>query len=84
MTAARVLGVTIAAGPLLGALLFLAAGWVLGHSTARVRVVVVGATAAQDETALTAADEQLLGEWSAHLDTLTAPFDLPDDPRNAT
>lgn len=77
MTAARILGVTITAGPLLAALLFLAVGWVLGHSTARVRVIVVGATAAQDETALSAADEQLIGEWSAHLDQLLAPFD-PD------
>lgn len=77
MTAARVLGVTIAAGPLLGALLFLAVGWVLGHSTARVEVRVIGATQADDETALSAHDEQLIGEWSAHLDQLTAPFD-PD------
>ncbi|MFM9777069.1 hypothetical protein [Streptomyces scabiei] len=83
MTAARVLGVTIAAGPLLGALLLLAAGWVLGHSTARVRIVNIGATAAQDETALSAADEQLLGEWSAHLDQLTAPFD-PDTTKDET
>ncbi|WP_159058994.1 hypothetical protein [Streptomyces scabiei] len=77
MTAARVFGVAIAAGPLLGAVLLLAVGWCWGHLTARVRVVVIGATAAQDETALSAADEQLLGEWSAHLDQLTAPFD-PD------
>jgi hypothetical protein len=77
VTAARVLGVSIAAGPLLGAVLLLAVGWCWGHLTARVRVVVVGATAAQDETALCAADAQLLGEWSAHLDQLTAPFD-PD------
>ena len=83
MTAARILGVTITAGPLLGALLFLAAGWVLGHSTARVRVIVIGATATQDDTALTAADEQLLGQWRAHLDQLTAPFD-PDTTKDET
>ncbi|UJV43828.1 hypothetical protein [Streptomyces sp. AMCC400023] len=72
MNAARVLGVTIAALPLL-----LALAWVIGHRTARVVRVPVGATAAEDETALSAADEQLLGQWSAHLETLTAPFD-PD------
>ncbi|NUU25243.1 MAG: hypothetical protein HOV68_27630 [Streptomycetaceae bacterium] len=72
MTAARILGVTIAALPLLTA-----AAWLLGHRTARIVHVPIGATAAQDETALTAADEQLVGEWSAHLDQLTAPFD-PD------
>ncbi|UUU21690.1 hypothetical protein [Streptomyces sp. DSM 40750] len=54
MTAARILGVTIAAGPALAVLLALAVGWVLGHRTARVVRVSVGATAAQDEAALTA------------------------------
>ncbi|MEH0650688.1 hypothetical protein QA995_14905 [Streptomyces scabiei] len=72
MTAARILGVAIAAGPLL-----LAVGWVLGHRTARVVRIPIGATAAQDETALSVADEQLIGQWAAHLDQLTAPFD-PD------
>jgi hypothetical protein len=81
VTAARVLGVTITALPLLAAVLLLAVGWVAGHRTARVRVVVVGATRAQDETALAAADEQLLGEWSARLDQLTSPFDIPDNPK---
>ena len=54
MTAARILGVTIAAGPALAVLLALAVGWVLGHRTARVVRVPIGTTAAQDETALTA------------------------------
>lgn len=76
MTAARILGVTITAGPLLGALLAAAVGWVLGHRTARVVHIPVGATAAEDETALTAADEQLL-------DQLTAPFD-PDTTKDET
>ncbi|MDX3069873.1 hypothetical protein PV518_48500 [Streptomyces sp. ND04-05B] len=58
--------------------------WTAGHRTARVQIIPIGATLADDETALSAADEQLLGEWSAHLDQLAAPFDLPDDPRNAT
>lgn len=83
MTAARILGVTIAAGPLLGALLALAVGWVLGHRTARVVHIPIGATAAQDEAALSAADEQLLGQWRAHLDQLTAPFD-PDTTKDET
>lgn len=82
MTAARVFGVAIAAGPLLGALLFLAAGWVLGHSTARVRITVVGATAAQDETALSAADAALLAHERARFDDLMAQLDLPDDLRS--
>ncbi|WP_193241508.1 hypothetical protein [Streptomyces phaeolivaceus] len=68
---------------LLTALLALAVGWCWGHLTARVVHVPVGATAAQDETALCAADEQLLGEWSAHLDQLTAPFD-PDTTKDDT
>lgn len=72
MTAARLLGVTIAAGPLLGALLLLAAGWVLGHRTARVRVVVVGATAAQDDAAL-------LAHERARWEDLVAQLDVPDD-----
>ncbi|MFZ3569938.1 hypothetical protein ACOKM5_23310 [Streptomyces sp. BH097] len=33
-------------------LLTLAFGWIVGHSTARIRIVVVGATAEQDEAAL--------------------------------
>ncbi|WP_060880605.1 hypothetical protein [Streptomyces scabiei] len=77
MTAARVLGVTIAAGPLLAVALALAVGWILGHRTARIVRIPIGATAVEDETALSAADEQRLGEWSARLDQLTAPFD-PD------
>lgn len=80
MTAARILGVTIAAAPVLAVVVALAVGWVLGHRTARVVHVPVGATAAQDETALSADDEQLIGEWSARLDQLTAPFD-PDTPK---
>ena len=77
MSAARILGVTITAGPLLGALLAAAVGYLIGHRTARVEVRVIGATQADDDTALSAADEQLIGEWSAHLDQLLAPFD-PD------
>lgn len=41
---------------LLVALLALAVGAILGHRTARVRVIVIGATAAQDEAAVGWAD----------------------------
>lgn len=58
----------------LALILVAAVAWVLGHRTARVKVRVIGATAAQDETALSAADEQLLGEWSAHLEQLLGEF----------
>jgi hypothetical protein len=61
----------------LAAVLAFAVGWVVGHRTARVQIIPIGATIADDETALCAADEQLIGEWPAHLDQLTAPFD-PD------
>lgn len=72
MTAARVLGVTIAAGPLLAVLLAAAVGWVLGHRTARVRVVVVGATQADDDAAF-------LTHERARLDDLIArSFPDPD------
>ena len=57
------------------------AGWWIGHRTARVRIVVIGATAQQDATAidqLSPADEQQLAEWRARLDQLTAPFNTPD------
>ena len=72
MTAARVLGVTIAAGPLLAVLLALAAGWVIGHSTARIRIIPVGAVLADDETAL-------LAHERARFDDLIAQLDVPDD-----
>lgn len=72
MTAARILGVTITAGPLLAVLLALAVGWVAGHRTARVRVVVVGATAVQD-------DAVLLAHERARWEDLVAQLDVPDD-----
>ena len=75
MTAARILGVTIAAGPLLGAVLLLAVGWVLGHRTARVEVRVIGATQADD-------DAQLLAHERARFDDLMAQLDLPEDLRS--
>lgn len=75
MTAARILGVTITAGPLLGALLALAVGWVLGHRTARVVHVPIGATQADD-------DAQLLAHERARFNDLIAQLDLPDDLRS--
>jgi hypothetical protein len=72
MTAARILGVTITAGPLLAVLLALAVGWVAGHRTARVRVVVVGATQADDDAAL-------LAHERARWEDLLAQLDVPDD-----
>lgn len=72
VTAARILGVTITAVPLLGAVLLLAVGWCWGHLTARVRVVVVGATAAQD-------DAVFLAHERAHWEDLVAQLDVPDD-----
>ncbi|WP_425832617.1 hypothetical protein [Streptomyces fractus] len=47
---------------LLVALLALALGWVWGHSVARIRVVPVGATAAEDEDAL-AFDDACCETW---------------------
>ncbi|MEV0691804.1 hypothetical protein [Streptomyces sp. NPDC050388] len=46
--------------------------WRWGHSTARVRIVHVGAIRAQG-------DEQLLAQERAHFDQLVAGLDLPDD-----
>ncbi|MFI1562167.1 hypothetical protein ACH4ZX_03735 [Streptomyces sp. NPDC020490] len=61
---------------LLTALLAASAGWTWGHATARIRIIVIGATQTQDDTALLAAER-------ARFDQLIAGFDLPDDPRNA-
>lgn len=75
MTAARILGVTIAVAYLAALLLALAVA-----CRASARAEPLPGTAAQDEAAIDAlspADEQLLGEWRAHLDQLTGPFD-PD------
>lgn len=77
MTAARILGVAITALPLLALVLGASAGFLLGHRTARVVHVPIGATAAEDEAALSAHDEQLVGEWRAHLDQLLDTYD-PD------
>lgn len=44
------------------AVLALALGWTWGHSTARIRVIPIGATAAEDEDAL-AFDEACCETW---------------------
>lgn len=49
----------------LAALLALAVGWVWGHSTARVRHVPVGATAAQDEAAIALAEACCEPWWTS-------------------
>ncbi|MFZ3558141.1 hypothetical protein [Streptomyces sp. BH055] len=43
-------------------LLALAFGWIVGHSTARIRIVFIGATAEQDEAAL-ALDDACCEVW---------------------
>jgi hypothetical protein len=70
VTAARVLGVTIAAGPLLAVLLAAALGWVFGHRTARTVHIPVGANQADDDAAL-------LAHERARFDDLVAQL-LPD------
>jgi hypothetical protein len=47
--------------------------WALGHRTARIRVVVIGATAAQDQAAIRA-------DLHARFDAITAGLELPDIP----
>ncbi|MFF0512459.1 hypothetical protein [Streptomyces sp. NPDC004250] len=64
---------------LLVALLALAAGWCWGHSTARIRHVPIGATRAQDQTALAAHD---VAEFWHIVNRLDLPN--PDDPRSST
>jgi hypothetical protein len=67
----------------------LSVGWCIGHSTARIRHVPIGATHEQDEAALSLLDpdeqplddedEQLIAAWRAQLDALSAPQN-PEDP----
>jgi hypothetical protein len=47
---------------LIVALLALALGWTWGHSTARIRIIPIGATAADDEVAL-ALDDACCETW---------------------
>ncbi|WP_445524769.1 hypothetical protein [Streptomyces cyslabdanicus] len=59
------------------ATLAVSAGWCWGHRTARIRHVPIGATAAHDETALSAHDR-------ATFDDLVAGLDHPDHPGSTT
>ncbi|MFE0800102.1 hypothetical protein [Streptomyces sp. NPDC058812] len=66
---------------LLIALLAVAAGFTIGHRTARVRVIVIGATAQQDQAAIATAEVERFWQVVDGLD-----LDLPDtdDPRSST
>ncbi|MFE1205673.1 hypothetical protein ACFW5V_28715 [Streptomyces sp. NPDC058762] len=64
---------------ILTAVLAAPAGWVLGHRTARIRIIPIGAILAQDETALAAADVAEFWQIVSSLD-----LDQPDDPRSST
>lgn len=48
-----------------------AAGWTVGHRTARIRIIPVGALAAEDEAALLAADRARFEQLAEHLRTDT-------------
>jgi hypothetical protein len=63
--------------PVLALLLGLTAGWCVGHSTARIRLVFIGATPAQDEAAI-AADTAFMTEQRARFDAITAGFNDKD------
>ncbi|WP_370667064.1 hypothetical protein [Streptomyces sp. IBSBF 2507] len=53
--------------------------WVLGHRTARIRIIPIAAILAQDQTALAAQD---VAEFWQIVDGLH--LDHPDDPRSST
>ncbi|MFJ8146591.1 hypothetical protein ACIQ6R_16190 [Streptomyces sp. NPDC096048] len=61
------------------AVLTLSAGWCWGHRTARVRVIVIGATPQQDQAAIATAEVDRF--WQV-VDGLN--LDHPDDPRSST
>ena len=60
---------------ILAVLLALAAGWTIGHRTARIRIIPIGALLADDEAAL-------LEDERARFDALVASLDIPNDPRS--
>lgn len=66
---------------ILTALLALAAGWCAGHRTARVRIVVIGATAEQDAAAVEAAHAAFIEHTRRRFDDIVAGLDLnqPDE-----
>ncbi|WP_333744085.1 hypothetical protein [Streptomyces ardesiacus] len=64
---------------ILTAVLAAPAGWMIGHRTARIRIIPIGAVLAEDETALAAQD---VAEFWQIVDRLD--LDQPDDPRSST
>ena len=60
---------------ILAVLLAFAAGWTIGHRTARIRIIPIGALLADDEAAF-------LEDERARFDALVAGLDLPNDPRS--
>ncbi|MFI2426536.1 hypothetical protein ACH5A7_20975 [Streptomyces sp. NPDC018955] len=60
----------------------LAVGGTVGHRTARIRIIVIGATAQEDQAALDDDSEQQILEWRTQLEECLDRFDIPDDPRS--
>lgn len=56
---------------ILSFVLTFAAGWTVGHRTARIRIIPVGALATEDEAALLAADRARFEQLAEHLRTDT-------------
>ncbi|WP_405695228.1 hypothetical protein OHA99_09305 [Streptomyces coelicoflavus] len=56
-------------GLILAIVLAFAAGWTIGHRTARIRIIPVGALASEDEEALLAADRARFEQIAEHLRT---------------
>jgi hypothetical protein len=53
------------------------------HRTARSRVVIIGATPAQDQAAIDAAHQAFIDHTRRRFDDIVAGIDLPDDPRSS-
>jgi len=68
----------VTAAFILVAVLVFAAGWTIGHRTARIRIIPIGALASQDQAAL---DEAWIADERARFDARVASLDLPNDPR---
>lgn len=64
---------------ILTAILVGSAGWIVGHRTARIRIIPIGAILAEDQTALAAEEVDRFWQIVNHLD-----LDQPDDPRSST
>ncbi|MCM1943167.1 hypothetical protein NC239_33690 [Streptomyces sp. G3] len=64
---------------ILTAVLVGSAGWIVGHRTARIRIIPIGAILAEDQAALAAQDVAEFWQIVGGLD-----LDQPDDPRSST